>query len=140
MQKGFSLIELMIALAVIGILAAVAVPSYTSYSVRAKRTECRSAVLQTMQQQERYYTQKNTYLSYASNATVNMKTFSADSAASSACTISSEACPASASTDLSSCVLIRATPNYTDSEVGQITLRSDGVKSCTGTNSAKCWN
>jgi len=58
---GFTLIELVIAVAIIALLAAVAVPSYTAYIVRGKRAEAKTALLQYAQALERNYTVAGCY-------------------------------------------------------------------------------
>jgi type IV pilus assembly protein PilE len=137
-NKGFTLIELMIVVAIIGIISAVALPSYNSYIIRSKRTECRTALMQVMQQQERYFTQQNAYLGpfAATDPNIPMRQFSGDTAASSACSISAAACSGST---VGACIVVTGTPLRPDPEVANITLQSDGTKGCSGTTQAKCW-
>lgn len=58
---GFTLIEAMIVVAVVALLTAIALPSYTEYVKRARRAAAKTQVLQTAQWLERYRTANNTY-------------------------------------------------------------------------------
>jgi type IV pilus assembly protein PilE len=68
--QGFTLIELMIVVAIIGILAAIAYPSYTEYVQRGKRSEAKVALLEAVQNLERYYSANGTYLNSTALAAV----------------------------------------------------------------------
>ena len=59
--KGFSLIELMIVVAIVGILAVIALPSYRNSVMRANRTEAKSALLNVQVAQEKFFLQNNRY-------------------------------------------------------------------------------
>jgi len=60
-NKGFSLVELMIVLAIIGLLSAIAYPSYDSYMKKSRRSDAKVALQAMADKQERFYLQNNTY-------------------------------------------------------------------------------
>ena len=61
-QNGITLIELMIVVAIIGILAAVALPSYTRYVENARAADAKSALMSLANAMERHHTQNMTYV------------------------------------------------------------------------------
>lgn len=61
-QQGFSLIELMIAVAIVAILAAIAYPAYNDQVTKARRSDAHAALLNTAALMEHYYTENNTYV------------------------------------------------------------------------------
>ena len=63
-MQGFALMELMITVAILGILMSIAVPSYTKYVREAKRTEAKTEILRIAQLQESYYVQNLSYAKY----------------------------------------------------------------------------
>lgn len=59
--SGFTLIELMIVVVIIGILAAIAYPSYTRWITETRRSDAQNALLDLAARQERYFSQCNSY-------------------------------------------------------------------------------
>lgn len=67
-NNGFTLIELMIAVVIVGILSAIAIPNYTESVNRGKRAEAQAALLGLATALERYFSNNNTYCGSAGGA------------------------------------------------------------------------
>lgn len=63
---GFTLIELMITVAIVAILASIAFPSYQSQMRKTRRADAQGALMGLANAMERFFTEKNTYLGAAS--------------------------------------------------------------------------
>lgn len=152
--RGFTLIELMITVAIVGILAAIAYPAYQDSILKGRRAEGRTALLNLLQQQERYYTQTGSYLKFDLGAqgnngtsvtavgtvTIPFKTTSGDSTTDYAYRLGADKC--SETLALNECVLLFAEPRMPDAAAGTLKLDSAGAKTCTGDKQGVpkvCW-
>lgn len=68
-EKGFTLIELMIVIAIIGILAAIAIPQFAAYRTRSYNSAAQSDLKNAATAQEAYYIDYNTYANAVSKLT-----------------------------------------------------------------------
>jgi type IV pilus assembly protein PilE len=130
---GFTIIELMIVVVIIGLLAGVALPGYREQVNKGKRAEGKAALTAAASRLERFYSQYNCYPSAATNcgtapdsATVltvaGINGFSGDNATSAAYNISITATPQA--------FTVTATPRapWRDTKCGNLTLSNTGRK------------
>jgi type IV pilus assembly protein PilE len=135
MQRGFTLIELMIVVTIIGLLAAVAIPGYAQYVRRAHRSEGMAALSALAAAQEKYYLSNNTYTSDISDLKMSDTTehgyYTLKITAADATAFTALAAPGSSS------------PQLEDTDCQVFTLNSAGSRTSTnassGDSTADCW-
>lgn len=142
--QGFTLVESVVALLIFAALAGIAYPTYVEAVRKGKRIEGRTALFLLMQQQERYYSQHNSYAAFSalskSDATKSFKWFSGSTAKTSAYEIKAEACDNGTIRDCVQLVALPGTSNvddgYDDPICGRLILTSTGFRSAKRTD---CW-
>jgi type IV pilus assembly protein PilE len=135
-RRGFTLVELMVVVAIIGILAGVAYPNYTEYVARGRRAEAQKALLEASQFMQRWYASRNSFTdgtagtgptlpnqNTLSTYTLNKPTVDKD--------------------DLTYTITATRAGIMSKDKCGDFTLTSTGVKNLTGNaagfNVARCW-
>jgi type IV pilus assembly protein PilE len=81
MQRGFTLVEIMIVVAIVGILAKIAIPMYGSYMVRGKVIEAQSALTSGRVAMEQYFQDYRTYVGAPCPASTTYFTYGCATAA-----------------------------------------------------------
>jgi len=161
--KGFTLIELMITVAILSIIAAVAIPSYTKQIQKNNRAVAKARLSQAVQQLERFYSDNNSYLVDKATSTCTLIVGTAASQnglmllvnptwncsgsntlysgsnneANSAYTVAFTGTPTTSTYTLQATAVGTQTG---DTQCGNLTLTNAGVKGISGTGSVTtCW-
>lgn len=149
-QRGFTLIEIMVVILIIGILAGIAYPQYSRYLIQARRSDGQTALLQTASQLQKYYTTCGQYpvnIGGVGSTTNCATTFLGGPTKSPEWYYNLNYTPVAFNGIPNQGYVLKAVPEPTkaqvmDTECATLTLSDTGIKGATGTLSAtpeRCW-
>jgi len=133
-QSGFTLMELMMVVIIVGILAAIAYPSYRDQVLRSSRSDARTALQTGLARQEQFFLDNRTYA--ANLAQINLLAATDNGYYTVSIDAATAGCP------ISRCYSMRATPVGTqadDTKCNVLVINSGGTKTATGTDAGTCW-
>lgn len=141
---GFTLMEMVVVVVIVGVLASIALPSYQESMRKGRRADAKQALLDAASREQQYmldhstYTADMTELGYAADPMVSEEQhYTIDRIAG---TVSGANCAVTTAT----CYVLRATPRSTspqadDERCTSFTLDSTGAQTATGSDQANCW-
>ena len=138
-QSGFTLVELLIVVAIIGVLSAIAIPAYQNSVLRSGRAEAKGELLNVASDQERFFSSNNTF---STDATPLITTDGTTRTTQNALfVITVAACGGGAITN---CFIATATAQNAQlgDDCDTLTITNTGVRGASGTGSAsteECW-
>ncbi len=135
LQHGFTLIELMITVAVVAILATIALPSYNEYVRKARRAQAKADITEYMQLAERFHTVNNTYVGFALPATWSPREAASAGVAQYSLAIN----PAATANAITITAVPRAGSGQAADRCGSLGINQASVKTNTRSTLAECW-
>jgi type IV pilus assembly protein PilE len=140
-ERGFTLIELMIAIVVVAILASIAVPSYQTYMEKARRADAYACLTDAAQRQESFFYQNNSYTTNL--AALGLTAVPVTCGDGDYYTLTATADPALGNNIATSYLLTatRAGAQQSDTGCGDLTLNSAGAKGNVNATkpASQCW-
>ncbi len=143
-QNGFTLIELMIVVIVIGVLAAIAIPAYKSSIQQSRRTDAKAALLDLATRQEKFYSVNNQYTTSAAALYGGAATFPLNVQSGNVVyyTLQAPVVTAATATTVATfsaqATRVSGTPQASDA-CGDFTIDSAGVTGNINNTSSNCW-
>ena len=137
--QGFTLIELLIVVAILGVLTSIALPAYQNSVLRSGRAEAKSELLQVASDQERYFSNVNSYIDDALPLNTPTVAGRDRTTQNGLYTISVDIC--GAGIPLTTCFLATATAigEQAGDACTTLTITSTGARGATGDTTNECW-